>query len=213
MTKRKIKIKPLPMPPSSPTPSGSWVLRLGSGVRQLGGEERLKADDCSCRFIVRRQAEEWGQRNKTLLCHPLGSRAQRGTITNLPTHEPKRAAGILPAVLEPVCRRVVGSTLTSRFMAPTHVKTLEVFPFHEPVDLWRRLAICRVAGWQPADRHDPFPHAPITNRRNSRLPVGTTRQPRFIGAMRAQSSGRSLLRHGARESPGYMAVPICTLAP
>ena len=46
--------------------------------------------------------------------------------------EPKRAAGILPAVLEPVCRRDVGSTLTSRFMATIHVKTLEVFPAHEP---------------------------------------------------------------------------------
>ena len=75
------------------------------------------------------------------------------------------------------------------------------FPAHEPVDLWRRLAICRVAGWQPADRHDPFPHAPIANRRNSRLPVGATRQPRFIGAMRARSSGRSLLGERVGPSP------------
>src|SRR5438876_2245405 len=38
--------------------------------------------------------------------------------------------------------------------------------FHEPVGLWRRLAICCVAGCQPAGRSDPF-HA-------RRLPIGET---------------------------------------
>src|SRR5438876_8113930 len=38
--------------------------------------------------------------------------------------------------------------------------------FHEPAPLWRRLAICCVAGCQPAGRSDPF-HA-------RRLPIGET---------------------------------------
>jgi hypothetical protein len=92
------------------------------------------------------------------------------------------------------CFKVRPRTKRHRFARERRI----ILPAHEPVGLWRRLAICCVASWQPAGHPEPLLHLPIANWRNSRLPVGATGQPRFGGATRVQTPGRSLL--GVRAS-------------